>query len=446
MSWRANVVVVVHDRPAASSLVKALAAHCCSVFTVAPSEAPVEAVRARRPDVVILQATQPAAAALDIARALKADAATEHTPIILLTDASDRAPVADGLDAVVDDILLSRSSDTELYTHLQVLMRLNVMRSELARRAAIHQSYGLSREPFHVEPISTESVTILTAGDFARDLKTLVAAVGQARSLTFADTPQSAIDKLNAASFDAAVVSVDGAADEWLTMCGDIRDNPRLFHLPVLVLADPHNLLDPAALYEKGASDVLVRPLDEEVLRSRLMLLVKQHRYQRRMQETYHRARHLETGDSLTGLYCFGYLHDYLASLIADAELRTREFSVGFFDVDGMARINQRYGYAGGDVLLRQVASSIGRLVRGEDLTARYGGEEFCVVMPETSQEAAATALRRIAGVIGQTEFGVATAEGPVVIRLKVGCAGFDPRESGDSAESLIARARAAAR
>lgn len=446
MSWRANVVVVVHDRPAASSLVKALAAHCCSVFTVAPSEAPVEAVRARRPDVVILQATQPAAAALDIARALKADAATEHTPIILLTDASDRAPVADGLDAVVDDILLSRSSDTELYTHLQVLMRLNVMRSELARRAAIHQSYGLSREPFHVEPISTESVTILTAGDFARDLKTLVAAVGQARSLTFADTPQSAIDKLNAASFDAAVVSVDGAADEWLTMCGDIRDNPRLFHLPVLVLADPHNLLDPAALYEKGASDVLVRPLDEEVLRSRLMLLVKQHRYQRRMQETYHRARHLETGDSLTGLYCFGYLHDYLASLIADAELRAREFSVGFFDVDGMARINQRYGYAGGDVLLRQVASSIGRLVRGEDLTARYGGEEFCVVMPETSQEAAATALRRIAGVIGQTEFGVATAEGPVVIRLKVGCAGFDPRESGDSAESLIARARAAAR
>ena len=251
MSWRANVVVVVHDCPAASSLVKALEAHCCSVLTVAPNEAPVEAVRARRPDVVILQATQPGAAALDIARALKADAATVHTPIILLTDASDRAPVAAGLDAVVDDILLSRSSDTELYTHLQVLMRLNVMRSELARRESIQQNYGLSRESFYVEPISTESLTVLTAGDFSRDLKTLVAAVGQARSLTFADTPQSAIDKLNAASYDAAVVSVNGAADGWLTMCRDIRDNPRLFHLPVLVLADPHNHLEPAALYEK---------------------------------------------------------------------------------------------------------------------------------------------------------------------------------------------------
>ena len=79
--------------------------------------------------------------------------------------------------------------------------------------------------------------------------------------------------------------------------------------------------------------------------------------------------------------------------------------------------------------------------MRGEDLTARHGGQAFCVVMPETPRETAGLVLRRIAHVVGQTEFGVLMAEEPVVAHLKLGCAGLDP---GDSAETLIARARAA--
>ncbi len=117
------------------------------------------------------------------------------------------------------------------------------------------------------------------------------------------------------------------------------------------------------------------------------------------------------------------------------------EFTVGFFDVAGMARINQKYGYAGGDVVLRQVAGAIGRLVRGEDLTARYGGDQFCLVMPATPRDLAVKALRRIVDVIGQTEFGVATSEDPVILRLRLGYVGH---EEGDTAERLIARARAA--
>ena len=62
--------------------------------------------------------------------------------------------------------------------------------------------------------------------------------------------------------------------------------------------------------------------------------------------------------------------------------------------------------------------------------------------MPATPRDLAAKALRRIVDVIGQTEFGVATSEDPVILRLRLGYVGC---EKGDTAESLIARARAAA-
>ncbi len=103
-----------------------------------------------------------------------------------------------------------------------------------------------------------------------------------------------------------------------------------------------------------------------------------------------------------------------------------------------MTGINQRFGYAAGDRLLRQAGGLIGRLVRGEDLTARYDGQQFCVVMPETPQDTAARVLRRIADVVGMTEFGVVMDAEPLGVALGLGCTGLAPR---DTAESLIARA-----
>ena len=61
--------------------------------------------------------------------------------------------------------------------------------------------------------------------------------------------------------------------------------------------------------------------------------------------------------------------------------------------------------------------------------------------VPATPCDAASIAFRRIVDFIGQTEFGVATSEDPVNLRLKMGYVGY---EKGDTAERLIGRARAA--
>ena len=233
-------------------------------------------------------------------------------------------------------------------------------------------------------------------------------------------------------------MAVNGAAEPWLTMCSDVRNNPRLFNLPILMVADADSFSDPSAPFRQGATDLLQRPVDATKLRAHLDMLIKQQRYRDRMQEVYRRSLDLETSDSLTGLYNFGFLHDYLGELISSAHRWQRPVSVGMFDVTGMDVINQRHGYAAGDRLLRQVGGLIGRMVRGEDLSARFGGEEFCVVMPETASDIGAQVLRRIANVVMMTEFGIVMDEAPITIGLKLGSTGL---ETGDTSETLLARA-----
>ncbi len=90
---------------------------------------------------------------------------------------------------------------------------------------------------------------------------------------------------------------------------------------------------------------------------------------------------HLATHDELTGL-----LNRRAAIARLDTALRrvdAREVSaalVVYLDVDGLKRINDRYGHAAGDALLVAVAERLRSAVRAEDTVARIGGDEFVVV------------------------------------------------------------------
>ena len=61
-----------------------------------------------------------------------------------------------------------------------------------------------------------------------------------------------------------------------------------------------------------------------------------------------------------------------------------RSFCVLMLDLDGFKLLNDRFGHAAGDDLLRDVADALTRAMRDQDTVARLGGDEFCVLAPET--------------------------------------------------------------
>ena len=104
----------------------------------------------------------------------------------------------------------------------------------------------------------------------------------------------------------------------------------------------------------------------------------------------------LAATDPLTGLYNRRYADRYLSDVIQNSNITGQPFAVMMADIDHFKSVNDTYGHAVGDVILRTIASRISDNLRSIDLVARFGGEEFLVVMPGTDAERAGPAANRL--------------------------------------------------
>jgi diguanylate cyclase (GGDEF)-like protein len=134
-----------------------------------------------------------------------------------------------------------------------------------------------------------------------------------------------------------------------------------------------------------------------------------------------HRLRQWGSRDGLTGLWNRDRLLEEIERFLH--ERRRRGDSGGsllFVDLDGFKTVNDTFGHAAGDDLLRAVAQAIEARVRYSDAVARIGGDEFAVLLPGTTATQAARVAEKIdaavaeawpAGLRGGASIGIAAVE-----------------------------------
>lgn len=113
-------------------------------------------------------------------------------------------------------------------------------------------------------------------------------------------------------------------------------------------------------------------------------------------------------------------------------------FSLLMIDLDYFKDVNDRYGHAAGDEVLRQVAQILLTTLRSTDMVARYGGEEFAVLLTETRIEGAVVIAERIRAAVEERALEVEGNQ--ISLTLSIGVTSHNGEES-ETAERLLKRA-----
>lgn len=110
--------------------------------------------------------------------------------------------------------------------------------------------------------------------------------------------------------------------------------------------------------------------------------LVKQYHFVRQDRRHW---REIAQRDALTGLFNRNALREVLDHLLTVAERKEDTFSLLLLDLDNFKPINDRFGHAAGDELLKKLAATLQSLARDSDTVTRLGGDEFALVCPRLS-------------------------------------------------------------
>ena len=106
--------------------------------------------------------------------------------------------------------------------------------------------------------------------------------------------------------------------------------------------------------------------------------------------------RRLALTDELTGIPNRRQLFPRFDVELERAERHGSPLCLAILDLDHFKHVNDRYGHAAGDAVLRHFADFLVRCLRAADVVGRLGGEEFAVLLPETGIEEALFVLRRV--------------------------------------------------
>jgi diguanylate cyclase (GGDEF)-like protein len=100
--------------------------------------------------------------------------------------------------------------------------------------------------------------------------------------------------------------------------------------------------------------------------------------------------------DSLTGLYNRRYMEQKIQEEYEGYQRNGLAFALIIVDIDFFKGINDQYGHAGGDCLLKSLAKDLKKTVRDDDTVARWGGDEFLLMLPGTNEENAVKVAEQI--------------------------------------------------
>ena len=188
---------------------------------------------------------------------------------------------------------------------------------------------------------------------------------------------------------DLVLLDVDMERSDGFHVCKRLKSDSATRDIPVVFLTSGSAMEQKVQGLELGAVDYVTKPFAMPELRARVRAAL---RTKHLMDLLAKRA----LIDGLTGLANRASLEQRLAQELSLSRRTKRPLACVMVDVDHFKKVNDTYGHAFGDEVLRSVAQTLVSGCRTEDLIARYGGEEFALLLPNTNGVGAAELAERL--------------------------------------------------
>jgi two-component system, cell cycle response regulator len=393
-------------------------------------------------DIVLLDVMMPGMDGFEVCRRLKANPATHHIPVVMVTALDQPEHKVTGLQAGADDFLTKPIDDVALITRVKNLTRLKMLTDEYASRASTAQGGSSAAGVVPLEALeakSKERAKIMLVDNRQSSADRLIYALEDHHDVEHEMEPQQALFQIAEGQYDMAIISLSLDGFDGLRLCGQIRSLERTRQLPVLVIVDTEDKPKLLRALDMGVNDYVPRPVDRNELLARISTQLRKKHYTDHLKDTVQQSVAMAMLDSLTGLHNRRFLNNHLDQLVGQAKERAKSLAVVLLDIDHFKSINDTYGHDCGDEVLKEFAARLKTCVRTQDLACRYGGEEFIIVMPETSSWSAQVVAERMRRAVESKPFAIEKGARTINVTASLGLATMDTVE--DTGESVIKRA-----
>jgi two-component system cell cycle response regulator len=227
---------------------------------------------------------------------------------------------------------------------------------------------------------------ILVVDDCVDNLTLLVDILDEAgyTAITATTDPSKVCSLHESTNFDLIILDLQMPGMNGFQVMEGLKELEKDGYLPVLALtAEPAYKIK---ALEAGAKDFISKPFDMMEVDKRIQNMLEVRLLYKELAEYSKAQEALALHDVLTGLPNRRLLEDRLASAIQNARRHHRKAGVMYLDLDGFKNVNDTFGHAYGDKLLKMASERLVGISRKVDTVARIGGDEFVIVLADVAR------------------------------------------------------------
>jgi two-component system cell cycle response regulator len=349
------------------------------------------------PDLILLDIIMPDLNGYEVAKRLRNESRTAHIPIILITALNSSEDKIKGFEAGADDFLNKPINTIELLSRVKSMLQLRHYQKQLLMLKQYERNFAFSEnQKGSIEPEKDLSRVLLVKYD-EKDIKLIKNYLhGQPYHVMLAGNENEVLnlaitEKVDLILLDIMMLDVDG-----FKICERLKEMDENRNIQIMFITNLLESKDKINVFESGADDFLIKPINKGELLARIRVLFRKKSYMDKIDRHHEATLSSAITDRLTGLYNRAYFKRVLDLEVKRTLRHAYQIALIMIEFDDFKVYNDSQKNLARDTILIELAKLIRKNIREIDLAARCGGEKFSIMLPYTDQQGALGVAERI--------------------------------------------------